>query len=234
MCKADIHTLSGFKDRIHVFRDRAHAGEILAEILADFRGSDGLALAIPAGGVPVAEQIATRLSLDFDVLPVSKILFPWTTESGFGAVAFDGTEWLDEDVIKRCNLDAEMIRTATRAAREKVRRRLKYFRGLRPFPEMKSRTIILADDGIAAGSTMRAAILALQKAKAGKIILAIPTGHENTLHSIAESVHAIYCANVRGGISFAVADAYQHWLDVTEAEVMDILAWHNPGSDEIP
>jgi len=92
-----------------------------------------------------------------------------------------------------------------------------------PFPKLKDRSVIIVDDGIAAGSTIRAGILALQKAQAGKIIIAIPTGHDSSLYPIAKLVDAIYCANLRGGYSFAVANAYQNWTDVSEDEVATIL-----------
>jgi len=222
--EGDINDIAGLRGRAHVFRDRSHAGEVLAGMLEKYRKSNTLVLAIPAGGVPVAEQIATRLELALDVVPASKILYPWTTESGFGAVAFDGTEWLDEASIRRFGLNAEVVRVATEEAREKVRRRNRRFRGDRPLPGLQGRCALLVDDGIAAGSTMRAAIPALGKAGAEKIIMAIPTAHDSALLPLARKVDAIYCANVRSGPSFAVADAYQRWTDVSEDEVMAILA----------
>ncbi|NIP49886.1 MAG: phosphoribosyltransferase, partial [Gammaproteobacteria bacterium] len=211
------------KNRTYVFRNRKDAGEKLAGMLSDFRGSDAMVLGIPAGGVPVAVHIATKLELPFDVIPVSKILFPWTTESGFGAVAFDGTEWINTDVVASGQLNTESIQSAIKSAREKVQRRAQHFRGDNPFPELKNRTVILVDDGIAAGSTMRVAILALQKQQAKKIIIAVPTGHAEALNRLADLVDGIYCANLRGGLSFAVADAYEHWTDVSEKEVMESI-----------
>ena len=223
-----IHEIAGLREREHVFRDRIHAGEALAGMLEKYRNSNALVLAIPAGGVPVAAAIAARLGLALDVIPASKVLYPWTTESGFGAVAFDGTEWLNEECIRRCGLEAEVIRVATEQARDKVRRRIVKFRGERPLPRLQGRDALLVDDGIAAGSTMRAAILALEKAGAGKIIIAIPTAHASALFPLAQMADAIYCANVRSGVSFAVADAYRRWTDVSEDEVMAILAGLRP------
>ncbi len=108
-------------------------------------------------------------------------------------------------------------------AQEKVQRRRQRFHGTHPFPTLTDRSVIIVDDGIAAGSTIRAGILALQKAQAGKIIIAIPTGHDSSLYPIAMLVDAIYCANLRGDYSFAVANAYQNWTDVSEDEVATIL-----------
>lgn len=224
MRDADIHEREELRDHVRVFRDRAHAGEVLAGMLEKYRGGNALLLAIPAGGVPVAVEIATRLGLACDAVPVSKILFPWTTESGFGAVAFDGSEWLNEDSIRSFRLDAESIRAATARARDKVNRRIVKFRGTRPLPLLHDRTVILVDDGIAAGSTVRAAVLALTRAGAGQIVIATPTAHDIALYSLAPMVDAIYCANIRTGLSFAVADAYRRWTDVSDDEVMDQLA----------
>lgn len=218
-----VHSLPELKNRTYVFLNRKDAGEKLAGMLSDFRGSDAMVLGIPAGGVPVAVHIATKLELPFDVLPVSKILYPWTTESGFGAVAFDGTEWINTDLVASGQLNTESIQSAIKSAREKVQRRAQQFRGDNPFPELKNRTVILVDDGIAAGSTMRVAILALQKQQAKKIIIAVPTGHAEALNRLADLVDGIYCANLRGGFSFAVADAYEHWTDVSEKEVMETI-----------
>lgn len=218
-----VHSLPELKNRTYVFLNRKDAGEKLAGMLSDFRGSDAMVLGIPAGGVPVAVHIATKLELPFDVLPVSKILFPWTTESGFGAVAFDGTEWINTDLVASGQMNTESIQSAIKSAREKVQRRAQQFRGDNPFPELKNRTVILVDDGIAAGSTMRVAILALQKQQAKKIIIAVPTGHAEALNRLADLVDGIYCANLRGGFSFAVADAYEHWTDVSEKEVMETI-----------
>jgi predicted phosphoribosyltransferase len=218
-----LHSPPDLKDRSHVFVDRKAAGERLATMLKDYRGSDAMVLAIPAGGVPVAAVIAATLALPLLVIPVSKILFPWTTESGFGAVAWDETEWLNPEMINAANLDAKTIAMATEQARVKIRRRLEQLYGNRPLPSFSGKTLIVVDDGIAAGSTMRAAINALQKAEAGHIILAVPTGYETTLHNLLDRVDGIYCANRRGGYRFAVADAYTNWCDVSEAEVLGIV-----------
>lgn len=223
----NIRTISRLENQRHVFHDRVHAGEILAGMLAEYRDSDALVLAIPAGGVPVAAVIAGQLGLQLDVLPVSKILYPWTTESGFGAIAYDGTQWINDAAVQHYNLDADAVRQATRVAQDKVERRIRNLRGNRPFPELTGRTVILVDDGIAAGSTVRAAILTLRKQHTGMIIIATPTAHDTSLDEIATLVDLVYCANLRQGWSFAVAEAYRNWSDVSEKEVMEILHVNN-------
>jgi putative phosphoribosyl transferase len=218
-----IYELPELRERAPVFRDRADAGRVLAEMLVEFCGSGAIVLAIPAGGVPVGAEIARRLGLALDVAVVSKILLPWTTEAGYGAVAFDGTPWVNSDVVLRHRLDAEQVEAATRRALDKVERRLRRFRGPRPLPAVEGATLILVDDGIAAGSTMRVALDALRRQGAGRVVVAVPTGHAQSVVEIARQADSLYCANVRGGWSFAVADAYENWDDVDEDEVARIL-----------
>lgn len=219
----NIYSDPALTNKTHVFSDRAHAGAVLAAMLADHTDINALVLAIPAGGVPVAFEIASRCRLVMDIMPVSKALLPWTTESGFGAVAFDGTCWIDDQLVKHFGLDEAAITRACKDAEEKVQRRLRRYRGTTPFPPVQSRTVILVDDGIAAGSTVRAGILALRKLQAGTIIIAVPTAHDTSLGEIARNVDRIYCANIRGGYRFAVADAYKTWSDVSEQALDKIL-----------
>jgi putative phosphoribosyl transferase len=220
--RAELHELVQLADRAHVFRDREHAGEVLARMLSEYMGSDTIVLAIPAGGVPVAAPIARLLRLPLEVIPVSKILLPWTTEAGCGAVAFDGSVFVDAASVARFQLTEDDIAESTRAARDKVERRVRRLRGGRPL-DVRNRTAIVVDDGIAAGSTMRAAITALWRKGAPRIVVAVPTAHRGSLEALASSVEAIHCANVRGGSRFAVADAYQRWTDVTDNETAQAL-----------
>jgi putative phosphoribosyl transferase len=205
------------------FRDRADAGRELAAFLSAHDTGDALVLAIPSGGVPVAKEIAAGLKLPLDVAPVSKLLLPWTTESGFGAVAFDGSVWIDEKARRRANLTDSEVEAAIADARAKVERRNARLRGGRAFPAVARRTVILVDDGIAAGSTMRTAIAALRKLEPARIVVAVPTAHETALALIARLADAAVCPNVRAGLRFAVADAYEIWRDLGEDEVAALL-----------
>jgi predicted phosphoribosyltransferase len=223
MPTAEIHDLPDLRDRSRVFRDRAHAGEALAAMLEGLRGTDAIVLAIPAGGVPVAAEIAGRLGLPLDLAIVSKALLPWTTEAGFGAIAFDGSAWIDEEAVRAFGLSDADVERSVAAAREKVARRLVRLRGGRPMPTLADRTAILVDDGIAAGSTMRAAIAALREVGAKRIVVAVPTALDRSARAIASLADEIFVANLRHGISFAVADAYEDWYDVSEDEVAALL-----------
>ncbi len=208
------------RDHVRVFRNRQHAGEALAEMLSSYSKTDAIVLAIPAGGVPVATAIAARLQIPLDVAVVSKITLPWNTEAGYGAVAFDGTMRLNEDLVAHLELTKGQIQEGTEQTTQKVLRRVKRFRGDRPFPDLTKRRAILVDDGLASGFTMLVAIEALRKAGAQHICVAVPTGHGSSLPRMASEVEAFYCANIRGGSSFAVADAYEAWSDVAEEEAI--------------
>lgn len=188
-----------------------------------YRGGGALLVAIPAGGVPVAAEMASRLELELEALPVSKILLPWNTESGFGAVAFDGSVWVNEALVRQLGLSPDAVKRSTAEARLKVERRMKKLRGQRPLPELEGRSVVVVDDGIAAGSTMRAAISALRRLGAGKVIVAVPTAHLHSVELIAQIADEVWCANVRGGLSYAVAAAYEHWHDLSDGEILPLL-----------
>jgi putative phosphoribosyl transferase len=224
-----IFDLPKLRNRIRVFRDRASAGKVLAGMLEEFRSSHAMVMGIPAGGIAVAVEIARELHLPLEIAVVSKITLPWNSEAGYGAVAFDGTVILNEEFLSRLNLNDQEIQTGIKKTEQKVSRRVTMFRGNRPFPDFK-RPIILVDDGLASGFTLRVAIKALRGNGATNLILAVPTAHSESVQMILEEVEAIYCPNLRSGLSFAVADAYERWSDLDEEEVKRILQEFNSGN----
>jgi predicted phosphoribosyltransferase len=215
--------LNELRNRTGVFRDRAHAGAVLAEMLAEFRGGDGLLLAVPAGGVPVAAVVAERLALPLDVAVVSKITLPWNTEAGYGAVAWDGTVRINRGLAAQVGLGEDEIRDGVERTRRKVERRVQRLRGHRDWPELANRPLVLIDDGLASGFTMLVAVAAVEAAGGAPPVVAVPTAPEDTVARFAERSAAVYCANIREGRPFAVADAYEHWSDVTEETAVEIL-----------
>ncbi len=219
----DLRELS---HRVPVFRDRASAGKVLAGMLEAYRDSNALILAIPAGGVAVATVMAKELNLPLDVAVVSKITLPWNSEAGYGAVAFDGTVVLNEGLLSRLHLSPQEIQEGVRKTKQKVTRRNNLLRGDRPFPNL-NRPVILVDDGLASGFTLRVAIKAIQNAGNKQTLIAVPTAHHESLETILDEVEAVYCPNVRGGSSFAVADAYEYWRDLEEQEIAKILSEFN-------
>jgi putative phosphoribosyl transferase len=222
-----IFDLPELRNRGHVFRDRTHAGAVLAGMLGKFRGADALIFAIPAGGVPVAAEAAQQLKLPLELAVVSKITLPWCTESGYGAVAFDGTVRLNQELIANLGLRPEVVQDGIARTKEKVERRLRQLCGDPYLPDIRHRTIVLIDDGLASGFTLLTAVEAIRHLAADKIIVAIPTGHANAAARIAAEVDSLYCPNIREGMSFAVADAYEQWTDVDEATVVEIMRRFN-------
>ncbi len=221
--------LPELREKLGVFKDRKDAGIKLAEMLQDYKDSSAVVFAVPAGGVPVAAALAERLNLSLDVAVVSKITLPWNTEAGFGAVAFDGTVRLNNRMLGQIGLTEQQVRQRIKLTTTKVQRRFKELRGTEPMPDLSGRKAFLVDDGIASGFTFRVAVEALSNFGADEIIAAVPTGHAHALQAVAPQVKAVYCANVRGGWSFAVADAYQRWSDVDDAQVSQILKQFRPG-----
>ncbi len=219
----NVFDLPELRNSTGIFRDRSDAGLKLSEMLADFADSDAVVFGIPAGGVPVAAPVAKELDLTLDVAVVSKMTLPWNNEVGYGAVAFDGTVMINEDLKEQVELTPEEVQRDIDQTTEKVQRRCRDFRGDKPFPDLENRPAILVDDGVASGFTMLVAVEAVKKKGASEIVAAAPTAHLHALEKISPEVNWIYCANVRGGRGFAVADAYQTWYDVEEYEVMNIL-----------
>jgi predicted phosphoribosyltransferase len=229
---AQLHDIPKLRQQTGVFADRKDAGQILAQMLHDWKGAQAIVLGVPSGGIPVAVEVAGALDLALDAAVVSKILLPWNTEAGFGAVGFDGSIWINDEYASYYNLDQTAIQQQTQAALAKVRRRVGLFRDDRPWPDLKNQTAILVDDGIAAGSTLRVAVQALRNSGASGIVLAVPTAHQESLGQFMDKVDAIYCANIRSGPQFAVASAYRHWDDVDETESAGMLTSFQKSPDQ--
>jgi len=211
------------RDRTRVFRDRTEAGATLADLLAKNGITHGRVIGIPAGGVPVAAVVAEKLSLPLDVAVASKITLPWNTEAGYGAVAFDGSVQLNGAMLNQIGLSKGEVDQGIHRTREKVKVRMRRFRGDAGALAVKDETVILVDDGIASGFTYRAAVEALRRLGASEIIAAVPTAHRESLERLRSQVDKIVCVNVRGGWAFAVADAYANWHDVDEDDALDTL-----------
>jgi len=218
-----IHDDPALRDRAPVFRDRLDAGERLARYLAGFPGLDSpLVCPIPAGGIPVGVAVSRALCCPLRPLIVRKVQIPWNTEAGFGAVAWDGRVFLNEDLLERLRLTPGQVEAAIRKAQANVRERVTRFSNI-PFPDPSGHSCIVVDDGLASGYTMTAAIVALRSLSPRKIVVAVPTGSLTTVERVADLVNEMICLNVRSGFSFAVADAYEDWYDLTEEEAVEML-----------
>jgi len=207
----------------NVFADRHEAGLLLAHLLRDVASPDALVLGIPAGGVPVAKVIADELMLPIGVAVAKKMLLPGNTEAGFGGVAFDGSEWINKEMVKYYQLTPTQIDHSRQQARHKVQNRLKTLCGGH-YPNVKDREVILVDDGLASGATLYPTLEALNKLHPKKLIVAVPTSSEHSALDVAEHCDVLVCPNIREGYPYAVAAAYRYWDDVDDSELPAMLS----------
>jgi putative phosphoribosyl transferase len=215
------------RNRTGVFRDRDEAGEVLARTLESFRGQNAMVMAIPSGGVPIGLAISSRLGLPFDLIIIRKIPVPGNTEAGFGAVGLEGDLILNEPMVRMLDLSAEEIETLAEPVRAELKFRNHIFREDRPWPDLKGRVVILADDGLASGYTMMTAAAMARRRGPERIVIAVPTASLSTINLVARDVEVIFCPNIRTGSYFAVADAYRNWHDLSKDEVVGMLKRHN-------
>jgi putative phosphoribosyl transferase len=208
-----------------VFSDRHEAGKQLGVFLASLQKNlDPVVLAIPAGGVPVGKEVALALGAPFSPAIVRKIQIPGNTEAGFGAVTWDGQVLINERLRTALGLSQAEVEAAITMTRKNVRTRVARFTGGKPFPELAGKTVILTDDGIASGFTMLALIKSVRTRTPARIIVAVPTASTSSAERIAQEVDQMVCLNIRSSQRFAVADAYAHWYDLDDCEVLAELA----------
>jgi predicted phosphoribosyltransferase len=216
------------RQAVALFNNREQAGSVLATMLEAFRDTDAIVVGIPAGGMPVAAAIASQLMLELNFIVVKKVSPPDNTEFGYGAIAADGTVLINEDLPARLGLDEEAVQQGIAIARHKVEQRERLFRHYLAAVPLAGRDVILVDDGLATGITYRTAITAMHKQGVNSIIGAVPTAHHESLTQMAQHLDRIYCANVRAGFRYAVADAYRHWHDISDEEVIALLTQVSP------
>jgi erythromycin esterase-like protein/predicted phosphoribosyltransferase len=206
-----------------LFRDRHEAGQVLAGLLEHYRGRDDVVvLALPRGGVPVAYEVATALGAPLDVFLVRKLGLPGHEELAMGAIASGGLVVLNDDVVRQMGITTEVLRqVAEREARELLRREQAY-RGNRPMPEIAGKVVILVDDGLATGSSMRAAVQALRALGPARIVVAVPAAPESTCRELAAEVDEVVCATTPSPF-FAVGASYYDFTQTTDDEVRELL-----------
>ncbi|MFX0059281.1 MAG: phosphoribosyltransferase [Candidatus Hodarchaeota archaeon] len=220
------------------YKSRFVAGEILAEFVLNENNqlqkvliedkNNFFAFAIPNGGVPVAEGFCSRLDIKYDILIVRKIKIPFNTEAGFGSITTDGTVLINESLLNRLNLSEKEVLNAVELTNSEIKERLRFYNKEQNLEEkylknIRSKIIFMMDDGLASGFTMLAAIKMIKKYQPRKIIISVPTAPLHTIKNIEREVDNIYCPNIRNTAWFAVADAYRHWYDVPESEIIEIL-----------
>jgi putative phosphoribosyl transferase len=205
------------------FANRRDAGRRLAGELREYAAhSDVLVLALPRGGVPVGFEVAEALYAPLDVFVVRKLGLPWHEELAMGALASGGVRVLDNDLIRAARVSDEDIRRVTATEQGELERRQRQYRGDRPFPSVKGRIIILVDDGLATGSTMRAAVQALRAEGPARIVVGVPVAAPETCEAFREIADDIVCAETPEPFR-AVGLWYEDFSQTTDAEVHALL-----------
>jgi putative phosphoribosyl transferase len=204
------------------FADRAEAGRRLAPLLQHLRPDRPLVLGLPRGGVPVAAEVAAALGADLDVLVVRKLGVPGHEELAMGAIASGGLRALNHDVLDRLRLPPAAVDQATEAEGAVLARRERDYRGDRPPPVLEGRTVILVDDGLATGATMRVAVTAARTAGAARVVVAVPVGPPSSCDELRAEADEVVC--LRAPPSFVAVGAwYDDFSETADAEVRALL-----------
>jgi putative phosphoribosyl transferase len=206
-----------------IYHDRSDAGRRLAARLSHHAGDPTLlVLGLPRGGVPVAAEVAEALGAPLDVYVVRKLGLPGQRELAMGAIGSGGVRVMNDRVLQASGVESEAIEEVIREEDRELERRERALRGDRPAPEVEGRTIILVDDGIATGSTMRAAIAALQARGAAKTVVAVPLAASETCAELAEEVDEVVCAATPEPVR-AISIWYEDFEQTTDAEVRALV-----------
>jgi predicted phosphoribosyltransferase len=207
-----------------VYRDRTEAGRVLAERLGAYADRpDVIVLALPRGGVPVGYEVARALHAPLDVFIVRKLGVPGHEELAMGAVATGGVRVLNEQVVRGLGIPDSVIDAVASWELEELRRRERLYRGERPPPDVRGKTVILVDDGLATGSTMLAAVRALRQQQPARIVVAVPIAAPDTCELLRAEVDDVVCA-VTPEPFYAVGLWYRDFSQTTDEEVRELLA----------
>jgi putative phosphoribosyl transferase len=204
------------------FADRVDAGKRLTSALADFAGKNGIVLAIPRGGVVVGYEIAKALNLPLDVIIPRKIGAPNNPELAIGAMTEDGTIILDDRLVTYMGVTQEYIKEESERQKHEIERRLKLYRQDTPYPSLKGLEVILVDDGIATGSTMKAALASVKNRGAGTVTVAVPVSPPSTIKELKKQADKVVCLYTPEYFS-AIGEFYRDFTQTTDEEVIQLL-----------
>ena len=206
------------------FRNRREAGRLLAAKLTAYaKRPDVIVLALPRGGVPVAYEVAQALEAPLDVFLVRKLGMPGHEEYALGAIATGGVRVINQDLVQALRLPPATIEAIAAREQQELERRERVYRGDHPPPDVRGRTVILVDDGLATGATMHAGVKALRLQGAGRVVVAVPIAPPDTCDQLREVVDDIVCA-VTPEPFHAVGLWYEDFSQTTDDEVRDLLA----------
>ncbi len=204
------------------FSNRIDAGKRLAAALSDFQIKNGIVLALPRGGVVVGFEIAKALKLPLDVIIPRKIGAPDNPELAIGAVAEDGTPILDKNLVAYLGVSPEYIREESAQQRQEIERRLKLYRQTAPPRNLKGKDVIIVDDGIATGSTMKAALASVKNRGAASVTVAIPVGPPSTIEELEKQADRVVCLFTPEFFQ-AIGQFYDDFNQTTDEEVIELL-----------
>jgi predicted phosphoribosyltransferase len=205
-----------------VFRDRKHAGQELARRLDHYRGKDDVVvLGLPRGGIPVAYEVARSLRAPLDVFVVRKLGVPGHSELAMGAIASGGVVVLNESIVRGLGIPRRAIEAVAEKEQHELERREERYRGARPLPDVRGRTVILVDDGLATGSTMKAAVKSMRRLGPVRIVVAVPVAPPETCDEVAAMVDEIVCL-VTPDPFWAVGEWYQDFGQTSDEEVREL------------
>ena len=208
--------------RATIFTDRTDAGRRLAGRLKGYRGEDAVVLALPRGGVPVGYEVARALDASLDVFVARKLGAPGQPELAIGAVAPGGVRMVNDRVVRELGVSEGWIEAVAEKEIAEVGRRMRRFRGGRPEPDVGSRTVILVDDGIATGMTVRAAIRAIRERNPRRIVLAVPVCAGVTADALALEVDELVCLQTPADL-WAIGLWYENFHQLDDEEVVELL-----------
>src|SRR5437588_7588009 len=215
-----------------IFPDRAEAGRLLGLKLSKYAGRDDvIVLGLPRGGVPVAYEVAQALRAPLDVFIVRKLGVPGFEELAAGAIASGGVRVLNEDVMRALPNADEIIEAVTQRETAELERREKSYRDDRPAPELRDRVVILVDDGLATGATMRAAVKALRQRGVAKIVVAVPVGPPDTCREFEDEADETICASAPEFFQ-AVGQYYEDFSQTSDEDVRELLSQATPDMSE--
>jgi putative phosphoribosyl transferase len=204
------------------FENRKEAGKMLAQALAEYRGTRAIVVALPRGGVVVGYEVARQLQLPLDVLVTRKIGAPDNPEYAIGAIAEVGEVQLNQEEIVLYRIPRDYLEREIQRQKLEIQRRVQLYRGGRPLPSLADKIVIVVDDGIATGYTMRASIRALKTARPAKIVLAVPVAPADVLDEMGQEVDDVVCLSTPEPF-FAVGIWYRNFEQTSDEEVRDYL-----------
>lgn len=206
------------------YADRSEAGKRLAEALQSYQGREGLVvLGLPRGGVPVAVEVARALSVPLDILLVRKLGVPGHEELAMGAIASGGAHVVNQSIIQRIGVPQEQVDQVVNDEEKELERRSRKYRGDKPFPKLKDHSVVLIDDGLATGATMRAAVSAVRQYNPREIVVAAPVAPPDAIETLKQAADDVVCPFTPSNF-MGISQWYQQFEQLSDEQVTELLS----------